>query len=77
MIKLPDKWDIEEVEDKPEVQLTGEDGNVFSIMGRVSKALKRAGKSDDAKRWQDLVMSSNYDYNEIIGRLVNYFADVS
>lgn len=25
------------------VQLTGEDGNIFSIMGRVSKALKRAG----------------------------------
>jgi hypothetical protein len=29
--------------EKPEVKLAGEDGNAFSIMGRVSNALKRAG----------------------------------
>lgn len=28
---------------KPKVKLTGTDGNVFSIIGAVSKALKRAG----------------------------------
>lgn len=26
-----------------EVQLTGEDGNVFSIVGRVTRAMRRAG----------------------------------
>ena len=28
---------------KPSVKLVGEDGNAFSIMGRVKKALRRAG----------------------------------
>jgi hypothetical protein len=28
---------------KPTVKLVGEDGNAFSIMGRVKKALRRAG----------------------------------
>lgn len=29
--------------EKPEVTLIGEDGNAFSIIGRCTKALKRAG----------------------------------
>jgi hypothetical protein len=29
------------------VQLTGRDGNAFSIMGHVSRALRRAGKDPD------------------------------
>jgi 3-oxoacyl-[acyl-carrier-protein] synthase III len=29
------------------VQLTGEDGNAFSIMGKVQNALRRAGVSKD------------------------------
>lgn len=29
--------------EKPTVKLIGEDGNAFSIMGHVKKALKRAG----------------------------------
>ena len=32
-----------------EVQLSGNDGNAFSVMGNVSRALKRA-KDDDGKR---------------------------
>ena len=30
---------------RPEVQLVGHDGNAYAIMGRVAKALKRAGCS--------------------------------
>lgn len=30
------------------VQLSGEDGNVFSIIGRISQALKRAGEVEGA-----------------------------
>jgi hypothetical protein len=29
------------------VQLVGADGNAFAILGRVSKAMRRAGVSDD------------------------------
>ena len=43
------------------VQLSGEDGNVFSIIGRVSKALKRGG-AKDVSEFQKLAMSSeSYD----------------
>jgi hypothetical protein len=32
-------------ETKPTVKLVGEDGNVFSILGRVKQALRRAGQT--------------------------------
>ena len=34
------------------VQLTGEDGNAFAIIGAVSKALKRAGFRDEAEAFK-------------------------
>lgn len=33
---------------KPTVQLSGTDGNVFSIIGNVSRALKKDGQRDKA-----------------------------
>ena len=38
-------------EEKPICKLVGEDGNVFNIIGRVSKTLKSAGLSDKAKEF--------------------------
>lgn len=47
---------------KPKVKMLGEDGNVFSIIGRVSKALKRDGQEDRAKEWTDMAMKcKSYD----------------
>jgi hypothetical protein len=47
---------------KPFVQLTGEDGNVFSIIGRVSGTLKKAGQADKAKEFSTKAMrSGSYD----------------
>lgn len=44
------------------VQLSGEDGNAFFIIGRVSKALRRAGVSnDEIAAYRDDAMSGNYD----------------
>jgi hypothetical protein len=44
------------------VQLVGEDGNAFSIMGRVSQALRRAGVSqDEIRKFQQEAMSGSYD----------------
>ena len=45
-----------------EVQLTGEDGNAFAVLGAVSKALRRAGHGDAAKEFQDEAMSGDYDH---------------
>lgn len=45
------------------VRLAGEDGNAFSIMGRVNKALRKAGASDAAvKEFMDEAMSGDYDH---------------
>lgn len=45
-----------------EVQLTGEDGNAFAIIGAVTRALKNAGLGDEAAAYRDDVMESDsYD----------------
>ena len=44
-----------------EVQLTGEDGNAFAIMGAVTRALRRAGYSDKIEEYQKEATSGNYD----------------
>lgn len=48
--------------EKPTCKLLGEDGNVFILMGKVSKALKKAGLADKAKEMTDRVFDSgSYD----------------
>ena len=45
------------------VQLTGEDGNAFFIMGRVTKAMRRAGLTpEQIKGYQNEAMSGDYDH---------------
>lgn len=47
---------------KPIVKLTGTDGNAFAIMGKVSKALKRAGLGKKAKEFLKEATSGDYDH---------------
>ena len=42
---------------RPKMQLLGQGGNIFAIMGRASRLLKNAGQSDKAKEMRDRVMS--------------------
>ena len=45
-----------------EVELTGQDGNAFAIMGAVSTALRKAGvSSDEVKEYTSESMSGDYD----------------
>jgi len=45
-----------------DVQLVGNDGNAFAIMGAVQKALKKAGASElEVKEYLDESMSGDYD----------------
>jgi len=45
-----------------EVQLTGEDGNAFAIIGRVSKAMRRAGLTkEQVDEYQEESTSGDYD----------------
>lgn len=53
-----------------EVQLTGEDGNAFFILGKVKKALKRAGHNEDAEEFYKEATSG--DYNNLLATCTNY-----
>jgi hypothetical protein len=46
-----------------EVQLSGEDGNAFAIIGRVTKALRRAGvPPEEIEQYRSESMSGDYDH---------------
>ena len=46
-----------------EVQLTGQDGNAFMIIGRVARELRRAGvSSEEIKEFQSEATSGDYDH---------------
>lgn len=45
------------------VQLTGEDGNAFFIIGRTTQALRRAGATPESiKAFQEDAMSGDYGH---------------
>ena len=46
-----------------EVQLSDEDGNAFSIIGRIRKAMRNGGVPDeDVQAFQDEATSGDYDH---------------
>jgi len=48
---------------KPTVKLVGEDGNAFSITGRVKKALRRAGADQEyIDKYLSEATSGDYDH---------------
>jgi len=65
----------QETTNKPFVQLSGEDGNVFSIIGSVTKALKKAGVPDRAKEFTDKAFDAS-SYDEVL-RLAMEYCDVA
>ena len=44
------------------VQLTGEDGNAFAIVAKVSSALKRAGYKELAEEYRTEAIKGDYDH---------------
>lgn len=52
-------------EQKPKCKLTGTDGNVFALMGRVSRTLKNAGQRDKAKEMSERVMGAGSYYEAL------------
>ena len=51
--------------EKPTVQLTGNDGNAFAVMGAVTSALRKAGyTNEEVHEYQSQAMSG--DYNNLL-----------
>lgn len=62
---------------KPELNITGQDGNIFFVLGAASKILKQKGLADQAVEMKNRVTSSG-SYQEalsIIGEYVEYSID--
>lgn len=53
------------------VHLTGEDGNIFNLVGIASKALKRAGFADAAKEMTNKVFASE-SYDQALQIVMSY-----
>ena len=56
---------------KPECKLIGEDGNVFNIIGRVSKSLQQAGLKKEAAEFQNKAFNSG-SYDEVLQLAMKY-----
>ena len=63
--------ETETTAEKPTVRLVGEDGNVFNIIGRVSKALKRAGQPEKAGEFTAKAFSAG-SYDEVLQLAMRY-----
>ena len=56
---------------KPECQLTGEDGNAFAIIGRVSRCLKQDGQPERAAEWAEAATSAG-SYDDLLQLTFEY-----
>lgn len=59
---------------KPICKLIGTDGNVFSVIGKVSSCLKKAKLSDQAKEFTEKAFDAG-SYDEVL-RLCMEYVDV-
>lgn len=57
---------------KPKCRLTGEDGNIFNLMGIVSRTLKEAGEPEKAEEMIKRITSDAKSYDEALGILMEY-----
>lgn len=54
---------MKEPKPKPKVKIVGEDGNAFAIMGRIIKALRKAGADEEyINKYKQDAMSEDYDH---------------
>ena len=56
---------------KPVVQLIGQDWNVFNLLGVCSRALKKAGRFEEAKAMQERVFKAG-SYTEALSIMGEY-----
>jgi len=59
--------------EKPELQLSGEDGNVFNLMGLASKTARRSGWSAEEVSALSADLRSSGSYEEVLAKLMERF----
>jgi len=56
---------------KPVVKLVGEDGNVFNVIGRVSRSLNNLGMRKEAEEFKEKAFSAR-SYDEVLQLAMEY-----
>ncbi len=56
---------------KPKCKLTGTDGNVFALAGRVGSALKKAGQSEKAEEFYEKLPKCG-SYSDALALMCEY-----
>jgi hypothetical protein len=56
---------------KPVCKLVGTDGNVFSLVGKVSAVLRKAGQRQQAKEMQEKILACG-SYDQALQILMEY-----
>ena len=59
-------------ESKPCVKLTGTDGNVFALAGKVNSALRKAGLQDKSIEFRKRLFSECKSYDEALQLMMEY-----
>lgn len=59
---------------KPKCRLTGEDGNAFAILGRVSRAMKQAGQGHLVAEMTRKATAGDYDH--LLATVQEYVDDI-
>jgi hypothetical protein len=57
---------------KPKCKLIGEDGNIFNLMGIVSRTLKEAGQPEKADELKKRIPKEAKSYDEALAILMEY-----
>lgn len=66
---------MEKTTAKPIVNLIGQDGNIFNLVGLASKALKKANQPDKAKEMTEKVFSSE-SYGDAL-RIISDYCEIN
>lgn len=57
-----------------QVEMTGEDGNAFAILGRCKKALRKARIDDDGNIWEAFhTEATSGDYDHLLQTVLSWF----
>jgi hypothetical protein len=57
---------------KPRCRLIGENGNIFNLMGIVSRTLKEAGEPEKADEMIQRITNEAKSYDEALAMLMEY-----
>lgn len=60
-----------EIKNKPTVNLVGQDGNIFAVIGVARKALLTAGRNDEAKTMTERTFQAQ-SYHEALAVVLEY-----